>query len=305
MTFKKNNNIFQARYTDPLLTPKGKLKVEVFNTNVATPVDNAIVDIFTKDENGEETQIESLITDTSGQTLDIFLDAPPIDYSLDPESTVRPYSTYTVKVSANGFNPIVIDGVEIFDNTVAIQDVNITPIQTNITAQQSISIPDNTLWGNFPPKIPEEEIKDIPPATGFVVLDQPVIPEFIVVHDGMPNSIAPNYYIPFKDYIKNVASSEIYSTWPEATISANVLAIISFTLNRVFTEWYRGQGKNFTITSSTAFDQAFSYGRNIFQEISIIVDQIFSTYITRTNIVQPLLTQYCDGIKSSCPNWMS
>ncbi len=120
----------------------------------------------------------------------------------------------------------------------------------------------------------------MPPPTGFVVLDNPVVPEFIVVHDGLPeDSSAPNYWIPFKEYIKNIASSEIYSTWPEQTIYANVIAIISFTLNRVFTEWYRNKGYNFTITSTTAYDHKFINNRNLFEPINVVVDAIFNTFI--------------------------
>ena len=106
-------------------------------------------------------------------------------------------------------------------------------------------------------------------------------------------------------YIKNVASSEIYATWPDATIRANVLAIMSFTMNRVYTEWYRNKGYNFTITSSTAYDQKWSYGRNIFSNISLIVDEMFQNYLSRPNVSQPILTQYCDGQRVSCPNWMT
>ena len=109
----------------------------------------------------------------------------------------------------------------------------------------------------------------------------------------------------YKDYIKNVASSEIYCTWPNNTIQANILAILSFTLNRVYTEWYRNKGFDFTITSSTAYDQAFSYGRTIFEEIAYVVDEIFTTYITKPNIRQPLLAQYCDGQRVTCPDWLS
>lgn len=108
----------------------------------------------------------------------------------------------------------------------------------------------------------------------------------------------------YKDYIKNVASSEIYATWPEATLLANILAIQSITLNRVYTEWYRNRGYDFTITSSTAYDQKFMPGRNIFESISQAVDTIFSNYISRPNITQPLFTQYCDGKRVSCPRWM-
>ena len=102
-----------------------------------------------------------------------------------------------------------------------------------------------------------------------------------------------------------MASSEIYSTWPENTIRANVLAIMSFTLNRVYTEWYRNKGFDFTITTSTAFDQKFTYGRNIFQSISNIVDEVFQNYLSRPNVRQPILTQYCDGQRVTCPNWLS
>ena len=111
--------------------------------------------------------------------------------------------------------------------------------------------------------------------------------------------------MPFKDYIKNVASCEIYPTWPVEALEANILAIISFTLNRVYTEWYRGKGYDFTITNSTAYDQAFVYGRNVFSEISEIVDYLFSTYITKPNIRQPLFTQYCNGSSVTCPGWLS
>ena len=101
-----------------------------------------------------------------------------------------------------------------------------------------------------------------------------------------------------------MASSEIYATWPEATIFANILAIQSITLNRVYTEWYRNKGKDFTITTSTAYDQKWIPGRNIFQSISSAVDSIFTNYLSKPNVVQPLFTQYCDGKRVSCPDWM-
>ena len=128
----------------------------------------------------------------------------------------------------------------------------------------------------------------------------------MVVHDGAPtDSTAQNYYIRYRDYVKNVASSEIYATWPRETIKANVLAIMSFTLNRVYTEWYRNKGYDFTITSSTAFDHKWIYGRNIFESISEVVDEIFENYLSRPNVRQPILTQYCDGQRVQCPNWMT
>jgi len=185
------------------------------------------------------------------------------------------------------------------------QDCCLSPAASADGRTEIIRIEEHTLWGDFPPKIPEEEVKELPPATGLVVLPEVVIPGFIIVHLGRPdNRSARNTWVSFPDYVKNVASSEIYATWPDQTIRANVLAIISFALNRVFTEWYRNQGYDFHITSSTAFDQAFVPGRNIFQEISRVVDDIFTNYIARPNARQPLFAQYCDGQRVSCPNWL-
>ena len=121
------------------------------------------------------------------------------------------------------------------------------------------------------------------------------------------DTTAPDYYVRYKDYIKNVASSEIYATWPDDTIRANILAIMSFTLNRVYTEWYRNKGKDFTITSSTAYDHKWIRGRNIFDSISRIVDELFENYLSRPDVRQPILTQYCDGRQVQCRDrgWMT
>ena len=172
------------------------------------------------------------------------------------------------------------------------------------TQEENINIPPHTLYYEYPPKIPEDEIKDVG-EPGEIVLSRVVIPEYVVVHDGVPSSNAKDYYVTYKDYIKNVASSEIYATWPEATLEANILAIMSFTLNRVYTEWYRNKGKDFTITSSTAYDQKWINGRNIFESISRVVDNIFDQYLSLPDVRQPILTQYCDGKRVKCPNWLS
>ena len=258
----------------------GFLTVSVIDSATNRPIENATVNIYKNPESGErQTQIyQNLKTDNSGLVTGITLDAPDLQYSQQP-SDVRPYSQYTVDVPLN--------------------------TQTRRRHfyyrknENVYDIGDNTLYGTYPPKIPESDLKPLPPPTGFVVLDNPVVPEFVVVHDGLPeDSYAPNYWIPFKEYIKNVASSEIYSTWPEQTIYANVIAIISFTLNRVFTEWYRNKGLNFTITSSTAYDHKFINNRNFLDTINVVVDSIFNTFIKRPPTArQPLLAQYCDGIK--------
>lgn len=294
----------------------GFLTVSVTNFSTNKPIKDATINIYGMDDQQNSTGavFENLKTDESGQVRGLTLPAPDLQYSLDPASTVKPYSEYIVEVIAQGFNPVLIKGTQILPIVEALQNVHVgRPTQQtrkNNKKRQQDTIYDisaHTLWGNYPPKIPESSLKPLPPPTGFVVLDEPVVPEFIVVHDGLPeDTSAENYWIPFRDYIKNVASSEIYSTWPEQTIYANVIAIISFTLNRVFTEWYRNKGYQFTITSSTAYDHKYIHNRNVFDNISVIVDDIFNTFIKRPPTArQPLLAQYCDGKKSQCPDQMT
>ncbi len=129
----------------------------------------------------------------------------------------------------------------------------------------------------------------------------PIIPETITVHLGAPDAAAPNVTLPFADYIANVASSEIYPTWPESALRANIYAQISYTLNRVYTEFYRSRGYDFDITNSIANDQSFVNGREIFSNIQEIVNQIFNDYIRRQGTVEPLFAQYCDGVEVTCP----
>lgn len=210
-----------------------------------------------------------------------------------------------MQITAEGFESVSIAGAEILADVTAIQNVSMKPIDTPEDEETVFVIPAHTLYATYPPKIPEDEIQPTF-ESGEIVLSRVVVPEYIVVHDGSPrDSTAKNYYVKYKDYIKNVASSEIYATWPDAAIRANVLAIMSFTLNRVYTEWYRGKGYVFTITSSTAYDHKFIYGRNFFQSISRVVDEMFENYLSRPNVRQPILTQYCDGQRVTCPDWMS
>lgn len=128
----------------------------------------------------------------------------------------------------------------------------------------------------------------------------PYVPENITVHLGAPSAAAANVTVPFVDYVKNVASSEVYPTWDDSALTANILAIISFALNRVYTEFYRSQGYNFNITSSTAIDQKFINGRNYFGSISRIVDSIFSNYLRRQGFIEPLAAKFCNGTTVTC-----
>lgn len=279
----------------------GKLQIQVTSELRATPVEDAVIDISST---GEPDQIlEEVKTDRVGQTDTLELEAPPEEYSLSP-GEMQPYSEYNFRITAPGYEPLTISGAEILANQLALQDIRLKPVIES-EDYENIVIPAHTLYGDYPPKIAEAEIKPVS-QSGEIVLSRVVVPEFVVVHDGAPtDNTASDYYVRYRDYIKNVASSEIYATWPKAAIRANVLAIMSFTLNRVYTEWYRNKGFDFTITSSTAFDHKWIYGRNIFESISEVVDELFADYLSRPNVKQPILTQYCDGKRVTCPNWMS
>ena len=280
---------------------KGRLQIHVTSALGATPISGAKVAIYYTGEPDHE--LEEVTTDTSGQTQTLELSAPPLEYSVEP-SEQQPYSEYTIEVTAPGYEPVEVAGAEILPDVTALQDIQMLPVQEGQEYERFV-IPAHTLFGNYPPKIAEAEIKPVN-ETGEIVLSRVVVPEYVIVHDGVPtDSSAKNYWVRYKDYIKNVASSEIYATWSDAAIRANILAIMSFTMNRIYTEWYRNKGYDFTITSSTAFDHKWINNRNVFENISRIVEEMFSNYLSRPNVKQPILTQYCDGRRVTCPNWMS
>ena len=283
---------------------QGLLQVNVVNIENNFPIRNATVSISYT--GSPDSTLEKVTTNSSGQTEQISLSAPPLDYSLQPGDE-RPYSEYNLEISAPGFKTAYISGTEILATATAIQPDRLEPESDTEPEENPIVIPEHTLYGTYPPKIAEPEIQPVG-ESGEIVLSRVVVPQTIVVHDGVPtDSTAQNYYVPYRDYIKNVASSEIYATWPQSTITANVLAIMSFTLNRVYTEHYRNRGYDFTITSSTAFDHKWIYGRNIYESISVIVDEIFDNYLSRPEVKQPILTQYCDGRQVQCLHrgWMT
>lgn len=279
----------------------GQIRVRCTTVDLI-PIENAAV-IITSSEQPTDI-LEQLVTNSSGLTDFIFLPAPNIEYSLEP-STIRPFSLYDIKVSAPSYETLAFYNIEILADTISEQNATLNPLPKGENGVvEAFIISPNTLYGNYPPKIPETDIKPVR-ESGEIVLSQVVIPEYIIVHDGAPSSVATNYWVRFRDYIKNVACSEIYATWTESTIYANVLAILSFTLNRVYTEWYFNKGFDFTITSSTAYDHKWTNGRNIYQNISFIVDSVFVNYLSFPNVRQPILTQYCDGYRVQCPEWMS
>lgn len=283
---------------------KGQLQITVVNSENGRPVENAVVRISYSGD--PESTVEELRTDESGKTPVLDMKTPPLDYSMEPVEE-QPYAEYTIQVEAEGFANGETSGTEVLPDVLAKQAIRIEPRKEGGPGYSRIVIGPHTLFGEYPPKIEEAEIKPVS-ESGEIVLSRVVIPEFVVVHDGpVGDNSARNFYVRYRDYIKNVASSEIYATWPDDTIRANVLAIMSFTLNRVYTEWYRNKGYDFTITSSTAYDHKWIRGRNIFDTIDRIVDELFENYLSRPNVRQPILTQYCDGNRVKCRDrgWMT
>ena len=213
---------------------QGKLQIKVITMIGNRPLTDAAVRVYISGI--PDNILFSLVTNNSGLTDEIELEAPDINYSTSP-GEFQPYAEYTVDVNASGYEPAEISSVEILPDSTALLEVKMTPIAENQQFTR-IVIPPHTLYGNYPPKIAEPEIVQSA-ETGEIVLNQVVIPEYVIVHDGVPtDDTAQNYWVRFRDYLKNVASCEIYATWTDAAIRANILAIMSFTLNRVFTEFY-------------------------------------------------------------------
>lgn len=274
----------------------GRLVVSVFLDNVAQPVQGANVNI-----SGPGVNI-NLLTDESGRTNIIDLEVPDSEYSLHPQHEVRPFSTYNITVTKYDLGASVVVGTQVYAGIESFQDVYFSTSQGNSGKNLTVITPP-TLWENAPAKIPENP--NITEDSG-KVLSRVVIPAYIIVHDGIPSdTYAPNYYVSFSDYIKNVTSSEIYPSWPKETLKANVHAIVSFTLNRVYTEWYLSKGYNFTITSSPAYDQKYTHNRTIFDTISNVVDEVFMEYLMFPNTSYPFLAQYSDGINVIREGWLS
>ncbi len=237
------------------------------------------------------------ITNSDGKTPSIGLDAPDANISLEENSPDIPYSIFDVYIEARGFVPVRVRGVQIYAGVDSLLPVNLHPsLGSNVNIEIYV-IPENALY--LSEQRNQQSAIPIPRAFPDIA-ERVYIPETIAVHLGRPEQQAENVYVSFPDYIKNVASSEIYPTWPDSALRANIYAQISLALNRVYTEWYPSQGYNFQITNSTAFDQAFVNGRNIFSNISAIVDEIFNSFLQREGYVEPLFAQYCDGVQTSC-----
>lgn len=286
---------------------QGYLSIETRLANDASPIEGAKVFIVTS-PSGTTTGSDVsetyynyyLKTDSSGNTGFIRFETPDTSMSININNTQVPYSVADVYVVADGFYPTRVKNVQIFAETQSLLPINMIPISSGYTGTtggtQTFTIPPNQLLSQDSHSMAGPSNEQTEP----LIAEDIYIPENIVVHLGTPSSNAANITVPFTEYIKNVASSEIYPTWPEESLRANIAAIISLTLNRFFTEWYRSQGYDFDITSTTSYDQSFVPGRNIFENISRLVDEVFNLYVTREGYVNPLFTTFCDGRTVSC-----
>ena len=271
----------------------GYLRIQTRVANNAIPLENVQVRIL--DDQGR--RMYDLTTDESGETPIISLETVDAGLSLDPDYSGTPYVSYDVLAQASGFRSFYIEGVPIYDGETAILPITLIPVQEAQRGDEAMRITiEKPAAGRT-----EQQLQEGPdPDLQSRVLRQPVIPNTVTVHLGSPSSAASNVQVSFTDYIKNVASSEIYPTWPDASLRANIYVIITFVLNRIFTEWYRAQGYNFDITNSTAYDQAFVYGRPIYESINTVVDQIFNEYVTRQGQNAPYFTSFCNGTTVTC-----
>jgi peptidoglycan hydrolase-like protein with peptidoglycan-binding domain len=305
------------QYGLPTRTKEGSAEVRVFKSN-------------------QQDVIASGITNDDGESDYFELDAPDRPATLDSNQSEPAYSLWDVEVSHPGFNTVFVQGVEILDGISSTLPVELLPLLpedaqnnvrrvTHLYLQPPTARGDNNydgtaeeypnITGDTVPVTQPENIVNITPhgltidnmvppepsAAGARAVRDVYIPTNITVHLGAPsNSSARNVTVPFAEYIANVASSEIYATWPTASLYANMFAITTFAINRIYTEWYRGRGYNFDITNNTAYDQYFVYGRNIYDNLQQIADEIFTMYVRRQGYRNPLFTQYCSGTTVTC-----
>ena len=237
------------------------------------------------------------MTDQEGKTVNIPLYAPDIDLSLEEDNDVRPYETYNVEMRLSGYEVLEIQNVQIFAEESSYLPLHPTPTRRQVFPGRSVSnIVDHHLLTNYGGNNQGQT-----PANLGRILGQVTIPTYMTVHLGRPQNAAENVTVPFLYYLKNVACSEIYPTWPYEALKANIWAQASLALNRIYTEWYPSQGYDFDITNSTAFDQAFVKDRNIFDSVAVVVNEVFNQYIQKANYQEPYYAEYCDGKIASCP----
>lgn len=271
----------------------GYLTMQARTAHDALPLSG--VQVLVLDDEGS--RVYELTTDESGETRRVPLETVDKSYSQNENFTGTPYVTYNVLAQAEGFDSLYVSDIPIFDGETAVLPLMLVPLQD----RQRNAEPTEITIGSpaVTMTIQRNQEGTVEPESAYV-LRQVVIPNPITVHLGTPASTASNVQVSFPDYVKNVASSEIYPTWPDAALRANIYAIITFALNRIYTEWYRSKGYNFDITNSTAYDQYFIYGRPIYDSINRIVNEIFNEYARRQRQNAPYFTSFCNGTTSTC-----
>ncbi len=269
----------------------GYLLIQARTAHDAVPLSGVQVKI--QGEQGET--IYDLVTDENGETRKVPLETLDKSFSQNQYYAGVPYKSYNVLGQKGGFDRIYVAQIPIYEGETAVLPLMLVPMEQRQTHQGQARIfvgkpavamrePRSQEGGEADPRI----------------MRQVIIPNPITVHLGAPGSYASNVQVSFPDYVKNVASSEIYPTWPEASLRANIYAIITFALNRIFTEWYRSRGYDYDITNSTAYDQYYVYGRPIYDSISRVTDDIFNEYVRRQGQNAPYFTSFCSGSTVSC-----
>ena len=239
-----------------------------------------------------------LTTDANG-IASVLVPAPPKALSLTPTPPQRPFALYDLRISLPGYVTITVYGVQVFDGIESLCSYDMVRLEDSDGKTEDV-IPQSPHGMFMYPAMPSDGARA---ATVFATAADGrdvVIPQNVTVHLGPPNSNAVNVTVPFIEYVKNVACSEIYPTWPDESLIANINAEVSLVLNRIYTEWYPSQGYDFDISASPAFDQYFVDRREIFANVERIVDGIFNNYIARRGFIEPLFAQFCDGVRSAC-----
>ena len=271
----------------------GILRIQAFAARQSAPVEGVVV---TVSGNGFT---HTCTTDAEGNAADITLTTPACALSLDEtNTTTRPYALCDLTAARPGYRTVRIQGVQVFPGQVTLARPEMIPDteENRDTPSEPIVIPTHALFAGSGGSGPSPMANCEPR-----VLSRVVIPKNITVHLGRPAASARNVTVSFRDYIANVASSEVYPTWPEQALRANIHCQISLALNRIYTEWYPSKGYSFNITNSTSFDQYYVHGRTVFQVMVKLTDDIFNTYIRKTGTVNPYYAEYCDGKSVTCP----
>ena len=271
----------------------GILRIQAFAARQSAPVEGVTVNIV------GDGFTAARMTDAEGNAADVTLTAPDCALSLEEDNTTRlPYAVCSLTASKAGYRTVRIQGIQVFAGQVTLAQPEMIPEteEGRDVEDPPIVIPPHPLFagGGGGGRAPADPCAPR-------VLDRVIIPKNITVHLGKPAASARNVTVSFRRYIANVASSEVYPTWPESALRANIHCQISLALNRIYTEWYPSRGYSFNITNSTSYDQYYVHGRTVFDVMVRLTDDIFNTYLRKTGTVNPYYSEYCDGKSVTCP----